>query len=106
MTNPIPGRGRRRVMVDLSWDRLFQTLLSMVDTAEGNWQLPGIAVESADPPPQPGKVDLNLNVHHGDGAFRLELLYHADRYDAAAMQAFLGQIAALLPAVAADPARG
>jgi amino acid adenylation domain-containing protein len=95
-----------RVVRDPSRTPLFQTLLSMVDTAEGDWQLPGITVESAEPPPQPGKVDLNLNVHHGDRALRLELLYHADRYDAAAMRAFLNQIAALVPAVAADPARG
>jgi amino acid adenylation domain-containing protein len=98
------------VVRDPSRTPLFQVLLSMVDTAEGNWQLPGIAVESADPPPQPGKVDLNLNVHHsvnqGDGSIRLELVYHADRYDGAAMRAFLDQIAALLTAVAADPTRG
>jgi amino acid adenylation domain-containing protein len=94
------------VVRDPSRTPLFQTLLSMVDTAEGDWRLPGIAVANAEPPPQPGKVDLNLNVHHGDRALRLELLYHADRYDAAAMGAFLEQIAALLPAVAADPARG
>ena len=84
---------------------LFQTLVSMIDTAESRFALPGIEIVNVEPPPQPGKVDLNLNVHDGDGGTRLELLYHADRYDAATMRAFLDQIAALLPAVAADPAR-
>ncbi|NJC10948.1 amino acid adenylation domain-containing protein [Micromonospora profundi] len=97
------------VVRDPSRTPLFQTLVSMIDTAEGRFRLPGVEVEGVEPPPQPGKVDLNLNVHEGGdgtGEFRLELLYHADRYDTAAMQAFLDQIAALLPAVAADPTGG
>jgi non-ribosomal peptide synthetase component F len=94
------------VVRDPSRTPLFQILLSMVDTVEANWQLPGIAVETADPPPQPSKVDLTLNLDHSDGAIRLELAYHADRYDATAMRAFLDQIVALVPAAAVDPARG
>ncbi len=93
------------VVRDPSRTPLFQTMLSMIDTGEGSWQLPGIAVRAADPPTQPGKVDLSLNVHQGDGGIRLELDYHADRYDHAAMQAFMDQNVALLSAVAADPAR-
>ncbi len=85
---------------------LFQTLLSMVDTAEQEWRLPGIVVEEAEAPAQPGKVDLTVDVHDRGDELRLELHYHADRYDAATMRALLDQVAALLSAVTADPTRG
>jgi amino acid adenylation domain-containing protein len=84
---------------------LFQALLSMVDIAEGDAQLPGVTVASAQPPAPPGKVDLTLNVHRDGDEFRLELLYHAGRYDSPMMQAFLDQLVVLLAAVAADPDR-
>jgi hypothetical protein len=85
---------------------LFQVLLSMVDISEADLQLPGVTVAGAEPPVPPGKVDLNLNVRRDGDAFTLELLYHADRYDAPMMQAFVDQQVELLAAVVADPTRG
>ena len=94
------------VVRDPSRAPLFQVLLSMVDTAEQEWRLPGIAVEEADAPAQPGKVDLTLDVQDRGDGLRLDLHHHADRYDAATVRALLDQVAALLSAVAADPTRG
>jgi non-ribosomal peptide synthetase component F len=95
-----------RVVRDPSRTPLFQVLLAMVDTAEEEWRLPGIEVQTPAHPTQPSKFDLNLNVHHIGGAFELELLYHADRYEDPMMRAFVDQVAAVLVAAAADPTRG
>ncbi|MEV4706149.1 amino acid adenylation domain-containing protein [Actinoplanes sp. NPDC049316] len=85
---------------------LFQVLLSVIEDAGDQWQLPGVDVDQPELPPQPGKVDLGLDVHHRDGHYRLELHHHAGRYAPAAMRALLGQVTGLLAAAADDPARG
>ncbi|SBT65696.1 Non-ribosomal peptide synthetase component F [Micromonospora sediminicola] len=95
-----------RLPRDPSRAPLFQVLLSMIDDTGAAWQLPGVVVEPAEGPPQPSKVDLTLNVHLTSGGLRLELLYHADRYDVATMRALVGQLRALLRAVTSDPGRG
>jgi hypothetical protein len=98
-----------RAVRDPSRTPLVQVALNMVDQVGGNedqWQLPGISVQPAEPPLQPGQFDLNVYAGHRDGALHLQLLYHADRYDPPSMQALLDQVGALLAAVAADPTRG
>jgi non-ribosomal peptide synthetase component F/NRPS condensation-like uncharacterized protein len=95
-----------RVVRDPSRTPLFQVLLNMIESAEHGWQLPGISVQMAEQPVQPSKFDLSLDVHQGGGVFGFDLLYHADRYDARAMQAFLDQLREVLVAAAADPGRG
>jgi amino acid adenylation domain-containing protein len=97
---------RLRVVRDPSRTPLFQVVMNMVDTAEEEWQLPGISVEPLEVPLQPSKFDLNLDVRPTGGTFQFDLLYHADRYSDATMRAFLDQLTALLRAVAADPGRG
>jgi amino acid adenylation domain-containing protein len=95
------------VVRDPSRSPLFQVQLSMIDTAERDWRLPGVEVTPCAAPPQPSKSDLNLDVHQDDGGgYRLELSYYADRYDAAAVQAFAGQLVAVVAAAVAGPARG
>ena len=94
------------VVRDPSRSPLFQVQLGMIDTAERDWRLPGVEVTPCAVPPQPSKSDLSLDVHQDDGGYRLELSYYADRYDAAAVEAFAGQLVAVVTAAVADPARG
>ncbi len=95
-----------RVPRDPSRSPLFQVQLSMIDTAEAGWRLPGVEVTPCDVPPQPSKSDFNLDVYHdGGSSYRLDLSYYADRYDAATAQAFADQIVAVIAAAAAGPAR-
>jgi amino acid adenylation domain-containing protein len=94
------------VVRDPSRSPLFQVQLSMIDTAERDWRLPGVEVTPCAVPPQPSKSDLNLDVHEDDGGYRLELCYYADRYDTAAVEAFARQLVAVITAAVADPARG
>jgi amino acid adenylation domain-containing protein len=84
---------------------LFQVMLNMIEDAEDEWRLPGIAVETPSHPAQPGKFDINLDVRQYGGGYRLDLLYHAERYEAPAMLALLSQLAAILAAAADDPSR-
>jgi non-ribosomal peptide synthetase component F len=93
------------VLRDPSRSTLFQVQLSMIDTAESDWRLPGVEVASCDVPPQPSKSDFNLDVYRDGGSYRLDLSYYADRYDAATAQAFADQLVAVIAAAAADPAR-
>jgi amino acid adenylation domain-containing protein len=95
-----------RVVRDPTRTPLFQVVLNMVEPAEELWQLPGVSVQPVEPPVPPSQFDLNLYVRQRDGAYRLELLYHADRYEAPTMRAFLDQLRALMAAVATDPTRG
>ncbi|MFE2070800.1 amino acid adenylation domain-containing protein [Streptomyces sp. NPDC059467] len=85
---------------------LFQVMLNMIESAEGEWQLPGITVETPEHPVQPSKFDLNLDVRHDGDDYRFDLQYHAERYDEAAMRELLRQLGAVLAAAADDPDRG
>lgn len=98
--------GKLRPVRDPSRTPLFQVLLNMIEDADDEWRLPGIAVEAPDLPAQPSKFDLNLDVHHRGDDYRLELLYHAERFEATAMRALLDQVAVLLASAADDPSRG
>ncbi|MFI0939428.1 amino acid adenylation domain-containing protein [Streptomyces sp. NPDC021020] len=94
-----------RAMRDPSRTPVFQVLVNMVESVEQDWRLPGVSVETCEGPPQPGKFDLDLTVlRRGDG-YRFDLLYHADRYETSMMDAFLGQLRAVLAAAAEGPAR-
>ncbi|MFC6083642.1 amino acid adenylation domain-containing protein [Sphaerisporangium aureirubrum] len=98
--------GKLRPVRDPSRTPLFQVLLNMIEDAEDEWRLPGVVAEAPDLPAQPSKFDLNLDVHHSGNDYRLELLYHAERFEAPAMRALLDQVAAMLAAAADDPSRG
>ncbi len=95
-----------RPVRDPSRTPLFQVLLNLIEDAEDEWRLPGITVETPNQPAQPSKFDLNLDVRHTGDDYRLDLLYHAERYEASAMRALLDQLAAVLAAAADDPSRG
>ncbi len=94
-----------RVVRDPGRSPLFQVQLSMVDTADGDWQLGDVQVVPLDVPPQPSKSDFSLDVLDQGGSYRLELSYYADRYDAATAQAFTDQLLRVIAAVVTDPAR-
>ncbi|MGZ2359813.1 amino acid adenylation domain-containing protein [Streptomyces sp. 372A] len=88
---------------DPSRTPVFQVMLNMIESADAQWRLPGITVETPAHPAQPSKFDLSLDVHpHADG-YRLDLHYHAERYEAAALTSLLGQLGAVLTAAAAAP---
>ncbi|MEU7007485.1 amino acid adenylation domain-containing protein [Streptomyces sp. NPDC046332] len=82
---------------------VFQVMLNMIESADAQWQLPGITVETPVHPAQPSKFDLNLDVHPHDDGYRLDLQYHADRYEAAVLESLLGQLGTVLTAAAATP---
>jgi amino acid adenylation domain-containing protein len=94
------------VLREPSRSPLFQVQLSMIDTADSDWRLPGVKVTPCDVPPQPSKSDFSLDVYHDGSGYRLDLSYYADRYDAATAQAFADQMVAVITAAVADPARG
>ena len=95
-----------RVVRDPSRTPVFQVMLNMIDDADRRWHLPGVATETPAHPPQRGKVDLSLDVHHDDGELTFDLSYYADRYDAETMRALLDQLRSVLLAGAADPGAG
>jgi non-ribosomal peptide synthetase component F len=98
--------GELRPVRDPSRTPLFQVALNMVDDVEDEWRLPGIVVETPRRPAQPSMFDLTLDVRRHGNDYRLELLYHAERYEASVMRALLDQIAVVLAAAADDPSRG
>ncbi|MEU4159995.1 amino acid adenylation domain-containing protein [Actinoplanes sp. NPDC026670] len=93
------------VVRDPSRTPVFQVMLNMIEAADRLWRLPGLTARTPEHPPQPGKVDISLDVLHDDGELTFDLSYHAGRYDAATMRALLGQVQAVLRAGAADPGR-
>ncbi|MEU9662921.1 amino acid adenylation domain-containing protein [Streptomyces chartreusis] len=95
-----------RPVRDPSRTPVFQILLNMIESAESEWRLPGISVETPEHPMQPSKFDLNLDVHHSGDSYRFDLLYHAERYEPALMRALLDQLGTVLAAAADDPNRG
>jgi amino acid adenylation domain-containing protein len=95
-----------RAVRDPSRTPLFQVVLNMIDDVEDEWRLPGIVVETPRHPAQPSMFDLALDVRRHGNDYRLELLYHAGRYEASVMRALLGQLATVLAAAADDPSRG
>jgi len=97
--------GKLRAVRDPSRTPVFQVLLNMIEEADDRLRLPGIAIESPDLPAQPSKFDLNLDVHRRGDDYRLDLLYHEQRYEEPAMRALLDQVAAVLAGAADDPSR-
>ncbi|MGD0554665.1 MAG: amino acid adenylation domain-containing protein [Streptosporangiaceae bacterium] len=98
--------GQLHAVRDPSRTPVFQVLVNMIQSAEKEWQLPGISVRTPQHPAQPSKFDLNLDVlDRGDG-YRFDLLYHADRYEATMMRAFLSQVRALLVIATGHTVRG
>ena len=83
---------------------LFQVVLNLIEDVEREWQLPGIAVEEVEAAAQPSKFDLAVTVVDGGEAFAFDVAYHADRYDAAMIEALVAQMRELVAAVAQDPA--
>lgn len=98
--------GELRLPRDPTSTPLFQVLLNVVESAEEEWQLPGVTVEQVAAPALPRMFDLTLTALESDGELRLDLGFHSDRYDAALMKLLLGQLRFLLAEVAADPTRG
>lgn len=91
---------------DPSRTPLFQVVLNMIEDVEDEWRLPGIVVETPRHPAQPSMFDLTLDVRHLGDDYRLELLYHGERFEASIMRALLDQLAAMLAGAADDPSRG
>ncbi|MCX4091641.1 non-ribosomal peptide synthetase [Nocardia sp. alder85J] len=98
--------GDLRPVRDPARTPVFQVLLNLIEEADDDWRLPGLTVTTPPLPPQPSKVDLELDVRHRAGRYRLELRHHADRYAEDAVRTLLDQVRTVLTAAAADPARG
>ncbi|HEX6501150.1 MAG TPA: amino acid adenylation domain-containing protein [Micromonosporaceae bacterium] len=98
--------GELQVPRDPTRTPLVQVILNMVDTAEDDWQLPGVRVEFLDRPVVPSMFDVNLSVYESSRGYQLDLAFHRDRYDEATMQALLDQFRTLLSGVVDDPTRG
>jgi amino acid adenylation domain-containing protein len=98
--------GELRPARDPSRTPLFQVVLNMIEDVEDEWRLRDIVVEKPRHPAQPSMFDLALDVRHIGDDYRLELLYHGERFEASVMRALLDQFAAMLAAAADDPSRG
>lgn len=97
--------GKLRAVRDPSRTPVFQVLLNMIEDADDRLRLPGVTVQAPDLPAQPSKFDLNLDVHRQGDDYRLDLLYHEERYAEPAMRALLDQVVAVLAGAADDPSR-
>ncbi|WP_067176338.1 non-ribosomal peptide synthetase [Microtetraspora niveoalba] len=90
---------------DLTRTPLVQVALNVVNVAKGTLTLPGVKVEALREPEIGPKFDMTLYVTEGDDHFDLVLSYREDLYEPELMADFLGQLARLLAAAAADPHR-
>jgi amino acid adenylation domain-containing protein len=88
----------------LSRSPLFQVLFNMVTLPELRLDLRGLKVEPAGAPEPLSKFDFTLYVEEEAGAIRGDLLYNADLFDRARMEALLAEFLFLLSQVAAAPA--
>ncbi|WP_405655597.1 non-ribosomal peptide synthase/polyketide synthase [Streptomyces sp. RK9] len=91
---------------DTSRTPLFQVMVVLQNTPQGDLDLPGLAVTDIEPELQHAAFDLTLEFAETDsGALEGLLTYHTDLFDPATAQRMADQLAALLTAVADDPHR-
>jgi amino acid adenylation domain-containing protein len=87
----------------LSRPPLFQVLFNMITVPEVRFQLRGVEVAPLGPAEPLAKFDLTLYLQESGGAIECSLLYNADLFDAARMQALLAELRHLLAQIAAAP---
>jgi amino acid adenylation domain-containing protein len=87
----------------LSRSPLFQVLFNMITLPEMSLELQGLAVEPLGAPETPAKLDFTLYVEERGGEIACDLLYNADLFDRARMEAFLAEYLHVLAQVAAAP---
>jgi non-ribosomal peptide synthetase component F len=91
----------------LAHSPVFQVMLNLANFGEGELRLPGIeSTDAAGGGDPASKFDLTLYAGETEeGGLYLHLVYDADLFDAPRMRELLAQVAAVLAAGAADPAR-
>jgi amino acid adenylation domain-containing protein len=87
----------------LSRSPLFQVLFNMINLPEMRLDLHGLRAEPMGAPETPAKFDFTLYVEDRDGELVCDLLYNADLFDRARMEALLAEYLHLLRQVAAAP---
>jgi amino acid adenylation domain-containing protein len=87
----------------LSRTPLFQVLFNMITLPEMRLDLRGLRVEPAGVPEPLSKFDFTLYVNDNAGELGCNLLYNADLFDPARMQALVAEFLHLLAQVAAAP---
>jgi non-ribosomal peptide synthetase component F len=81
---------------DLSRTPLFQVMVNLLNLPNAEMSLPGLALEGLRAGTAPSKLDMTFYVRElGDGLC-IELVYNADLFDAARMEAVLSQLEAFL----------
>ncbi|HBL25668.1 MAG TPA: non-ribosomal peptide synthetase, partial [Acidobacteria bacterium] len=89
---------------DLGRTPLFEAMLAFQSVAPRPPDLPGVTAELVPVPTGTAKLDLLLDLSGQDGDLRGSLEYDADLFEATTVERLLGQLAALLQGLAAEPA--
>jgi thioesterase domain-containing protein/non-ribosomal peptide synthetase component F len=84
---------------------LFQVLLVLQNTPQGELTLPGLSLELLPMPSQAAQFDLTFNLTETAGTVSGVLQYAANRYDPAAMERFANGFLDLLDSISADPSQ-
>ncbi|HEX6290736.1 MAG TPA: amino acid adenylation domain-containing protein, partial [Herpetosiphonaceae bacterium] len=82
---------------------LFQVFFNMLNVAEAQLDLTGVAAEVLPTPETEAKFDLTLYVKEQPAGIQFDLLYNADVFDSARMAELLAQMELLLSQVVAQP---
>jgi amino acid adenylation domain-containing protein len=91
-----PGR-------DLSDTRLFQVTFQAQEFDSSQWRLPGLAVQLEEAPIGAAKFDLCVSIDLGTAGGLISAEYAGERFEAATIDALLGQYEALLATALAQP---
>ncbi|HYH47349.1 MAG TPA: amino acid adenylation domain-containing protein, partial [Thermoanaerobaculia bacterium] len=89
---------------DLSHAPLFQVMLALENTPEGELQLPGLTLTFLEQDFTPAKFDLTLNLSETGEQLKGLWLYNAELFDGATVVRLSSYLQTLLAALAGDPA--
>ncbi|HEX9335247.1 MAG TPA: condensation domain-containing protein, partial [Pseudonocardiaceae bacterium] len=82
---------------------LFQTMLVLQNTGTGDYELPGLRVDTVDVGTGAAKFDLTLGLAETDDGLTGSLEFDADLFDRATVAGIADRLIRLLTAVAAEP---
>ena len=84
---------------------LFQAVLALQNAPLGRTEIPGLAFEPLEIDSPATQFDLTVSLHDGEDGLRGRVEYAADLFDEATVRRWMGHLAALLAAAAAEPER-
>ncbi|MGW3270893.1 non-ribosomal peptide synthase/polyketide synthase [Streptomyces kronopolitis] len=90
---------------DTSRTPLFQVMVALHNLGGEAPRLPGLDVETIQPPVRNATFDLGFDFVEGDGGLTAFVEYNTDLFDAGTVERLTGRLRLLLEAVADDPGR-